>query len=337
MLNKKLIFLVTCLIAATHTLPAFSDTLIVGNKREHTVSFINLDSGEEVVRRKTGKAPHEVAVSPDGKTAVVVSYRSALFKGHSLHVFDIPTGTRKKVIELGEYDAPHGLKWLGNTNNVVVTSEGSRHLMVVDIENASVVGAVKTQAEGSHMVALSPESKLAYVANMNSSSFSVISLEDLKLLRKVTAGDGTEAISVSPDGAEIWVGNNDSQSVMVFDSNTFELVSTLEMEGVPIRVELSPDGQYAAVSLADLDRVQIYQRATRELVETIDLAASGGKVPVTMLWSGDSEKLWVATTQAARVLEIQTGDWQVSRTLHAGKGSDGLGYSSLSTIKPETE
>jgi YVTN family beta-propeller protein len=45
---------------------ARADTLIVGNKGEDTVSFIDLSSGQERARIPTGHAPHEVAVSPDG-------------------------------------------------------------------------------------------------------------------------------------------------------------------------------------------------------------------------------------------------------------------------------
>ena len=48
--------------------------LLVGNKGEDTVSFVELVSGKELGRTPTGKAPHEIAVSPDGKQAAVVAY-----------------------------------------------------------------------------------------------------------------------------------------------------------------------------------------------------------------------------------------------------------------------
>lgn len=51
-----------------------ADTLIVANKYEGTVSFIDWESGQEVARPETGPSPHEVALSPDGTRVVVVSY-----------------------------------------------------------------------------------------------------------------------------------------------------------------------------------------------------------------------------------------------------------------------
>ena len=53
--------------------PAAAETLLVGNKGEDTLSLIALASGEELARLPTGKMPHEIAISPDGKQAAVVA------------------------------------------------------------------------------------------------------------------------------------------------------------------------------------------------------------------------------------------------------------------------
>ncbi len=49
-------------------------TLIIGNKGEDTVSFVDLSDGREVARAKTGPNPHEVAIAPDSRQAAVVAY-----------------------------------------------------------------------------------------------------------------------------------------------------------------------------------------------------------------------------------------------------------------------
>lgn len=311
---------------------ALADTLIVGNKREHTISFIDLTSGDEVRRVETGKAPHEVAVSPDGTIAAVVSYRDAGYTGNTVHVFDVASGEKLRVIDLGEHNAPHGLKWIAGTSRVAVTTENSQHLVIADVEAGEVVIAIPTDAPGSHMLALSPDMKIAYVANIQGGSFSVLDLETGECKKIVKAGEGTEAISVSPDGQEIWVGNNNSRNVMIFNARNYKRKSTLKTDGIPIRVEISPDGQYVAVSEANLNLVTIFDADTRTEISTIDLAPAGGKIPVTMLWHPDGSKLWVATTQAARVIEINTADWSVSRALIAGEGSDGLGYTAVDAV-----
>ena len=49
-------------------------TLIVLNKAEASVSLLDAASGGELYKLPTGAGPHEVAVSPDGRTAVVANY-----------------------------------------------------------------------------------------------------------------------------------------------------------------------------------------------------------------------------------------------------------------------
>lgn len=311
---------------------AVADTLIVGNKREHTVSFIDLTSGKEVRRVDTGKAPHEVAVSPDGKMVVIVSYRGAGYTGNTLHVFDVTTGNKIKVINLGRHNSPHGLKWIGETSKVAVTTEDSQHLVVANIATGKLQMAIPTEAEGSHMVVLSPDNKIAYVANIQGGSFSVLDLETGECKKVVKAGQGTEAITITPDGKYLWVGNNRTRNIMVFDTHTLTRKDTIKTEGIPIRVEMSPSGQFVAVSEADMNRVAIFSTETRKLVKTVDLTPMGGRVPVTLLWGPDGTKLWVATTMAARVLEINTQTWALTRVLEAGNGSDGLGYSQIKAV-----
>lgn len=324
---RRLVFAAAAIAALQAN--AQADTLIVGNKNENTVSFIDLALGRELVRRETGKAPHEIAVSPDGKRAVIVSYRTQGYDGNTLHVFDVESATRFATIDLGQHKGPHGLKWIPGSDRVIVTTEVSQSVVVADIAKGEVIGSVATGQEGSHMVALSPDATRAYVANIGDGSFTVIDLAKMEKLRDVKAGEGTEAISVSRDGKEIWVGNNNSRSIMVFDAASFEKKAEIKTGGIPIRVEISPDGAVAAVSEVDLGRVSIYDAASREKIAAVKLGDADAGGPVTLLFSPSGDRLWAAATSSAKVVEIETKDWTITRTLAAGEGSDGLGYSLL--------
>ncbi|MEO1043102.1 MAG: YncE family protein [Pseudomonadota bacterium] len=314
---------------------AQAETLIVGNKVDDTISFVDLSTGEEVARRETGRAPHEIALSPDGKTAVVVSYRERGYEGNTLHLFDVQTTEPLGVISLGESRGPHGLKWIPGTSRVIVTTEISQDVVVVDIADRSIVRTVKTDQEGTHMVALSPDATRAYAASIGSGSFTVIDLETLTKIRDVKAGEGTEAISVTPDGQEIWVGNNRSRSIMVFAPQTFALIDTIDTEGVPIRVEVSPDGKLVAVSHPYKGQVTFYDRESRERLGTTDLIEQKLAFPVTLLFSPLGDVVWAAATGSASVAEISTEDFSILRVLPAAAGSDGLGYTPVTTNPAE--
>ncbi len=336
MIRISTLFL-TSLFCVSTIAPAFADTLIVGNKREHTISFIDLASGAEIRRVPTGKAPHEVAISPDGEMAVVVSYRERNYLGNSLYVYNIRTGEEVRVIDLGDYTAPHGLKWIGNSRSVAVTTEGSKHLVVADVDTGEIEAAISTGQSGSHMVVLSPDARRAYVANIQSGTFTAIKLDQVERLKNVKAGQGTEAIAITPDGKELWVGNNNSRNIVIFDPDSFEKRGTIDTEGIPIRVEISPNGRFAAVSEADKHRVSIIDVTSREIIAKIDITEVDANVPVTLLFSNDGTRLWAAATRSSKVVEIDTSDWSITRALSAGDGSDGLGYSPISLRDTSSE
>ncbi|WP_298913389.1 hypothetical protein [uncultured Algimonas sp.] len=70
--------------------------LLVGNKSEDTVSFIDLDSGEELARVPTShRSPHEIAPSPDGTQAAVVNYGD-----HHINIFDLDSQRIVETIDL---------------------------------------------------------------------------------------------------------------------------------------------------------------------------------------------------------------------------------------------
>jgi len=85
--------------------PETAGLLIVGNKGEDSISFIDLANGRELRRVPTsGPAPHEIATSPDGKTIAVVHYG-----GCGVELFDVKSRKTLGTIKLPEGARPHGL------------------------------------------------------------------------------------------------------------------------------------------------------------------------------------------------------------------------------------
>lgn len=105
--------------------PATAETLLVGNKGEDSLSLIALASGEEIARLPTGKMPHEIAISPDGRQAAVVAYGST-----TIDVFDVGSRTKVRTIDLSPNQRPHGLLWLSD-GRLVATTEGSETVSVM--------------------------------------------------------------------------------------------------------------------------------------------------------------------------------------------------------------
>ena len=323
------------------TTAASAQTLLVGNKSDDTVDLIDLESGESMATLPTGVGPHEIAVSPDGRTAVVSNYGDRETPGASLTVVDVVERAVTGTIELGEHTRPHGLAWIDH-ERLAVTAEGSRHLLVVDPSSGEILLAVETAQEVSHMVAVSAELDRAFVANIGSGSVTVVDLAEGTKVVDLATGDGAEGIALSADGGEVWVTNRADDTVSVIDAKSLEIEASLECPGFPIRAALTGDGRLALVSSARSGEVVAFDVATRAEVArtTLDLAAipdSQGRlfgdqfgdspVPVGLVISPEGDTAWEAPTHDDVAVAIDPDTLEDEGMLDGGREPDGMAYS----------
>ena len=316
-------------------------TLVVLNKDEASVSLLDRASGKELLKLNTGVGPHEAAVSPNGRIAVVGNY-GAQQGGHTLSVIDLAAQRVVKTIDLVQYHRPHGIVYLPDGERVVVTAEAERKLLVVNINSGEVELAIDTGAQGSHMVVISPDAKRAYVSSMGSGSMTVIDLVNGERIKIVQTGQGAEGMDISPDGREVWVANNRADTISVIDTVSLEVVATVKCATFPIRVKFTPDGERVLVSNVRSGDVAVFAVNSREIVKRIEMAKgwqpptdadgnvfSQGPVPIGILIPPDGKHAYVANTNVNRVTVIDLETLTITGRLTAGMRPDGLGYSPL--------
>lgn len=296
--------------------PAAAETLLVGNKGEDTLSLIALDSGAEIARLPTGKMPHEIAVSADGKQAAVVAYGST-----TIDIFDIAARKKLRTIDLSPNRRPHGLLWLAD-GRLVATAEGSQSVAVVAPDGT--LTSIATGQQGTHMIVVAPDNRTAYTANIASGTVSVLDLKDGRKLRDLMVGGKPEGLALAKGGRELWVGDLDAPRVSVWDTASGEKVAERPVDPVAIRVLASPDGRLIATSNIAAGTISLFNAATREAVKVISVSGEQDKGQVTLLFSPDSKRLYAAETGHDRVAEIDVATGRVLRRIAAGKNGDGL-------------
>jgi YVTN family beta-propeller protein len=326
---------------------SYAQTLLVANKTDNTVDLIDVDSGESIATLPTGAAPHEIETSPDGSLAVISNYGDRDEPGSSLTIIDVSAASVLRTIDLGEHSRPHGLSWVGE-NRVAVTTEGSAHLLVVDVDAGTVAQQIPTDQEISHMVATTPDGGRAFVANIGSGSVTAIDLVSGTKLTDIETGEGAEGIAVTPDGGEVWITNRAADTISIVDPQSLEIVETVSCAGFPIRVAITPDGARALVSVARAGEVVVFDvESRRELTRRkLDLSTvpdastrlfgdSFGEspVPVGLVIEPGGEYAWVAATQADAVVVVDTTDLEVKDLWRAGQEPDGMSFSAISERK----
>jgi DNA-binding beta-propeller fold protein YncE len=309
------------------------EALLVVNKSGHTLWALDLESGERLASFETGLGPHEVEVSPDGCYVVVSNYGERETPGNSLTVIDWQAREVVRAIDLGTDTRPHGLAFRPD-GLLVVTTEGSDRLLVVDVARGEVLRRIPIGEGVGHMVAVSHNGRYAWVTNISAGSLEKIDLEAGQVVGLVRTGAGAEGVALTPDEREVWVTNRADDTVAIVDSDSVEVLKTLESLGFPIRVAMTPDDQHALITNAVAASLSVLDIAERTLIATpvladpdaeyLDTLLGRAALPIGLAVHPDGSRVFVALAGADRVAIIDTDEWQVTGHWETGREPDGL-------------
>jgi YVTN family beta-propeller protein len=324
------------------------DLLLVVNKGEASVSVVDPDAREVIATIGVGDGPHEVAASPDGALAVVTNYGTRDAPGNSITVIDIHERRAIRTIDLGTHTQPHGVAWLPDGGEVLVTTEGSKHLICVDPRSEAITCEIGTEQEVSHMVAITPDGRRAFVANIGSGSVTAIDLVERTKLADVATGAGAEGVAVSPDGREVWVTNRGEDTVSVLDVDSLKLRETFTSSSFPIRAHITADGSAVLVTNARSGTLSVFSREGDDIrhVEHLGVKApepdpervlghfEGTTLPIGVVTSGDGRRAFVAHALADRVSILDLESLETLATIEVGNEPDGMAYVSAPRSAP---
>jgi len=311
-------FSLAIILTLATSLPAFACPpqishpayLLVGNKGEDNVSFIDLETGREIRRVPvSGSAPHEIAVTPNHKFAAVVNYGGA-----EIDIFDIGSQDIWMTIDLG------------GGNSIVHLIP---HHDFTKTENAACpkynwsVEAIPTHQNGTHMIAVSADNEIAYTANLRSGTISRIELKT-KTVKSVDAGKEVEGIAVSKDGSEVWTSVRGENKVVIFDAGNLEKLTEIKVGAFPLRILSSPDGKKMVTSNLKDGTVTVLDVKTRKVERTIKVSGSDQTQQVTLLFSNDGNRLYIAETGINKIAEIDFESGELIGRLSGGEQGDGL-------------
>ena len=297
--------------------PAQAGILLIGNKGEDTLSLVDLASGQECARLPSGKAPHEIAVSPDGRRAAVVGYGAA-----TIDIFDLARARLVRRIDLGPNAGPHGIAWIGR-NRILTATDRGNSLVRLD-PRTGAYSALPTGQRGSHMLAISPDRRRAYVSNILSGTVSVFDLKRWTKLPDIAVGGNPEGLAITPDGAALWVGDNSGPRVRVVDLASQVIAATLPADSIAIRLAVSPDGGMVVASNFLSGSLTVYDARAPRLLRSIPVSGERQAMQVTLAWSGTPGRILVAETGRNEIAEVDLNANRVLRRIRAGKNGDGL-------------
>lgn len=308
--------------------PSAGALLLVANKGEHTLGLIDPSAGRQIATvPETGVTGHEVIASPDGRHAFVPIYGNSGVgqpgtDGSTMDVIDLESHRVIHTVNFGHGVRPHCPMINLRDGLLYVTTELDRAITIIDPQTYTIVGKVPTGAPESHMLALSPDGRHGYTANVGPGSVSVLDLVGRKTVAVIQVTKHVQRISVSTDGRWAFTSDTEKPRLAVIDTSTNKVARWIELPGTGYGSAPTPDGKWLLLALPDAHAVAVIDLATMKVARTIDVPPS----PQEVIVRPDGQVAYASCDRSHQVAAISIGDWKVEKLIDAGNNADGLAW-----------
>ncbi len=300
---------------------AYAQRLLVVNKSGSSLSIVDPISRRESAVVPTGYAPHEVAVSPDGRRAYVTDYGTGDRPGNTVTIVDLANAEPAGAISLAPHTRPHGIV-AASDGTLWVTTEGSRHVLHLDPRERSIIGAVETGQAVTHMVVHAEKWGRIYSANIGSGNVTAVDAVRSSVIEHIPTGEGAEGLDMSRDGDHLYVTNRSAGTLVEIEIATNRVTRSLVVGDSPIRVKVRPDGFEALVSNANGNELVAVNLERWAVVRRLPV----GAMPVGILIAPDNQTAFVANTRDDKISVVDLVNWRLDGEIRAGDEPDGMAW-----------
>jgi YVTN family beta-propeller protein len=245
---------------------------------ENTVSIVDIPSHKTV-----GKIDLREFHRPHGITFDTSPDRLFVTTENPSWLLSIDPSSRKVV---HRYDvggkAPHIVKVDPKTELAFVTNTDTGTLAFIDVKSGA--HKVVPCGERPQGQALSPDSKMLYVANSGGASISVFDVNRQERVGIIPTGKAPVRLVVTPDGKTLIYAAQEGRSVGFIDLNNREEIGTVPLSGRPVSMSLSLDGNLAYSSVQEQDKIYVLSVPRRTIVRIFETPKGTGPDPVLPLY-----------------------------------------------------
>ncbi|KKB63701.1 40-residue YVTN family beta-propeller repeat protein [Robbsia andropogonis] len=288
-----------------------TDRVIVLDSAQAQLTLIDPATRTVVGNIATGKEPHHLMVTPDGRSLMVansVSNNLMLVDPHTgdiqrtiPHIEDpyqlgfspdhkwfVTAALRINRVDIYRYDGtdvtlvkripigmtPSHLTFASDNRTVFVTLQDSGELAAIDLPTQTILWRmpVGTQPAGLWMT---PQDRYLLVGMTGEDDVAVVDWRNRQIVKRIHTGRGAHNFRYLDDGSHVAVSNRVANTISLIDYNT--LTNAGDITGLlpgPDDMELTSDHRYLWVTFRFAKHVGIIDLGTRQLIDTIRVGRS---------------------------------------------------------------
>lgn len=313
---------------------ATSGSVYTADETGNSVTKLDLASGKTMTV-PVAVSPHNVQVSPDGKTLLVVGTKTVTnVHGHghdgamgTLLLFDVSTFGKAEPVEVEVGEHPAHVVVTPDGKRALVTNSEDNNVSLIDLASSSVLGTAPT-GEGPHGLRVSPGGTEAYVANAGDGTVSVIDLKTNSEVARIPVGKAPVQVGFTPDGTRVFVSLRDDDKVALIDAKTRKVLDRIAVGDGPIQVHATADARFLLVANQGTedkpgDTVSVIDIAARQLVNTLKTAPGAHGVTV----SSKGDLAFVTNIYDGTLSVIDLSNFSILANVKVGQGPNGVTYS----------
>ncbi|GAA1573291.1 hypothetical protein GCM10009789_28510 [Kribbella sancticallisti] len=165
-----------------------------------------------VNRYTTGRAPKQVAFTPDGKELWVT-----LLGGDGVAVHNAVSGAKLADIRLGRHGGAVEVIFTRDGKTAYVSQMETGTVWQVDVASRRVRRSVDAEGNWTKVLSLSPDERTLYAANWISHDVSVIDLPSWRVRKVIPTVHTPRGLYPSPDGRSLYVAGYDNGELARID------------------------------------------------------------------------------------------------------------------------
>ena len=231
-----------------------------------TVTVVRTSDRSAIRRIDVFGVVHHVAVSPDGRMAVVTHPDEDGISAIDLSSYRV-------VAEVATGPLPNYAAFSPDGSRVYVSNAGNETVSVVDAKRWSTVKKIVVGNSPEHVV-MSKDGSMLYVNNVDDGTVSIISTESATVVNTIPAGSTPHGIDLSDDGRTLFVAALEDGKLVAVNLAT----------GSSRTVPLSPEPYHLMtvrgmgklyVSSATHGKIWVVDQTSLAVLRTIDIPGKG--------------------------------------------------------------